>query len=223
MKEGEEMNDRIITVKGIGNVTAKPDLIIITMGLENADYSYSGSMQLASGAVDAIRTALFSVGYEKDSLKTTDFNINTDYESYKDSKGNWKQKFLGYKCTHKLKLEFDFNMKRLNETLSAIASSGANPDFEINFSVKDKDAISEQLLQSAVKNASTKATVLAAAAGLSIGAVQRIDYSWGELHLYSDTKMIEPLCCASEAATALDIEPEDIKVNDTVTVVWAIE
>jgi len=217
------MNERTITVKGIGNVSAKPDLIIITMGLENTDYSYSGAMQLASGAVDAIRTALLSVGYEKDRLKTTDFNINTAYESYKDTKGNWKQKFNGYKCTHNLKLEFDFCMERLNETLSAITSSGANPKLEINFSIKDKNAVSEQLLHNAVENASDKATVLAAAAGLSLGAVQRIDYSWGELRLYSDTKLIEPLYCASEAAPAMDIEPEDIKVNDTVTVVWAIE
>lgn len=217
------MNDRIITVKGIGNVTAKPDLIIITMVLENTDYSYSGAMQLASGAIDSIRTALISVGYVKDCLKTTDFNINTDYESYKDTKGNWKQKFNGYKCIHKLKLEFDFDMERLNETLSAIASSGANPEFEINFSIKDKNAVSNQLLQNAIKNASEKAAVLAAAAGLSLGAIQRIDYSWGELRLYSDTKMIEPLCCASDAAPAIDIEPEDIKVNDTVTVVWTID
>lgn len=85
------MSDRIIAVKGIGNVTAKPDLIIITMMLENTDYSYSGAIQLASGAIDAIRTALISVGYKKDDLRTTDFNINTDYESYKDTKGNWKQ------------------------------------------------------------------------------------------------------------------------------------
>lgn len=216
------MSDRIITVKGIGNVTAKPDLIIITMMLENTDYSYSGAMQLASGVIDAIRTALISVGYKKDDLRTTDFNINTDYESYKDTKGNWKQKFNGYKCIHKLKLEFDFDMERLNKALSAIASSGAKPEFEINFSIKDKNAISNQLLQNAVKNASEKAVVLAAAAGLSLGAIQRIDYSWGELRLYSDTKMIEPLGCASDAVPAMDIEPEDIKVNDTVTVVWTI-
>lgn len=216
------MSDRIITVKGIGSVTAKPDLIIITMVLENTDYSYSGAMQLASGAIDAIRIALVSVGYKKDDLKTSDFNINTDYESYKDTKGNWKQKFNGYKCVHKIKLEFDFDMQRLNKTLSAISSSGANPEFEINFSIKDKNAVSNQLLQNAVKNASEKAAVLAAAAGLSLGAIQRIDYSWGELRLYSDTKMIEPLCCALDAAPAMDIEPEDIKVNDTVTVVWTI-
>lgn len=218
------MNDRIITVKGIGNVTAKPDLIIITMSLENINYSYAGAMQLASGAVDAIRKALITAGYENDSLKTTDFNINTDYESYKDVNGNWKQKFNGYKCTHNLKLEFDFNMERLSETLSAISSCGAKPEFEINFSIKDKNAVSDQLLQNAVKNATDKAVVLAAAAGLSLGAVLRIDYSWGELCLYSDTKMSEPMdCFKATPPMAMDIEPEDIKVNDTVTVVWAIE
>lgn len=218
------MNERTIKVKGIGSVSVKPDMMVISMGIENTDYSYEGAMQLASGAVDSIRTALSAAGYEKDILKTTDFEINTDYESYKDTKGNWKQKFNGYKCTHKLKLEFDFNMERLNETLSAIASSGANPEFEIAFSVKDKHAVSEQLLQNAVKNASDKATVLAVATGLSLGAVQRIDYDWGELRLYSNTKMIEPMdCLASAQKMAMDIEPEDIKANDTVTVIWSIE
>ncbi len=34
------MNDRIIKVKGIGTVSAKPDLIIITMELDTAEFDY---------------------------------------------------------------------------------------------------------------------------------------------------------------------------------------
>lgn len=217
------MNERTITVKGIGKVSAKPDLIVISMALENTDYSYSGAMQLASSAVDAIRKALVSVGFEKEALKTTDFGITTDYDRYKDNKGNWKEKFLGYKCTHRLKLEFDFNMELLNKTLTAIASSGSDPRFDIAFSVKDKEVVSEQLLKDAVQNATKKAEILASASGLSLGAVQNIDYNWGELHLYSRTKFCEPMdCIASAPSMAMDIEPEDIDVNDSVTMVWSI-
>ena len=217
------MNDRIIKVKGIGTVSAKPDLIIITMELDTTEFDYQTTMEKAASELDALRTALISAGYEKDSLKTTDFNINTDYKSIEDSRGNWKRKFIGYKCTHKLKLEFDFSMERLNKTLSAIALCPAKPKLEINFSIKDKNAVSEQLLQSAVKNASEKAAVLAQAANLSLGAIKSIDYSWGELILYSDTKFLKPLeCCESESASDMDIEPEEIMANESVTIVWEI-
>lgn len=215
------MNERIIKVTGIGNVSVKPDLIIITMKLEKTDYSYNGVMQQSSDVLDKLRSSLVSVGFEKDNLKTTDFKIESDYESYKDNRGNWKEKFNGYKCIHRLKLEFNFDMELLNKTLAAISSSGSDPEFNIDFSVKNKNAVSEQLLQNAIKNASEKAAILSAASDVSLGAIQRIDYSWGELHLYSESKMIEPLCCAAEASP-IDIEPEDIKAEDTVTVVWLI-
>lgn len=217
------MNLRTITVQGTGHITARPDLTIITMKLENTALSYQNAMQLASDAIEAIRSSLLDLGYPKDSLKTTDFTVDSLYESYKDNTGNWKQKFTGYQCVHRLKLEFDFDMEQLNQTLSAIASSNTNPEFKIAFSVKDKNAVSEQLLQSAVKNAAEKAAVLAAAAGLTLGAIQTIDYRFGELPLHSDTEIGEPLCLASKAEPAINIEPEDIKARDTVTVVWAIE
>lgn len=216
------MNDRTITVKGVGSVSVKPDLIVISMTLATQAREYQETMTLAAAELDSVRAALFAVGYEKDSLKTTDFSINTEYESVKDRQGAWKQQFLGYKCVHMLKLEFDFDTNRLNDTLKAIAASGVGLEFEINFSIKDKAAVSDQLLREAIHNASAKASILADAAHLSLGAIQQIDYNWGELQVISNTRYTEPLCLAAESVKSIDIEPDDIKVNDTVTVVWAI-
>jgi uncharacterized protein YggE len=86
--------------------------------------------------------------------------------------------------------------------------------------------VSEKLLENAVENAKWKATVLAKAAGVKLGAIQRIDYNWSDIHLYSNTNYM--LCESAAAYSAdntidIDIEPEDIKVSDTATVVWAIE
>ena len=216
------MNDRTITVKGTGSVTAKPDLIVITMKLENTDPSYSGAMEQANHALERLRTALTSAGYAKDDLKTADFRIGADYENYRDDKNNWRQKFVGYQCVHALKLELDLSMERLGKTLAAIAESGADPTFEIRFSVKDKNAVTRQLLENAVKNAGETAAILAGAAGVTLGAIRRIDYDWGEISLYSDTRIAEPLGSPVCAAAAMDMEPEDIQVNDTVTVIWEI-
>ena len=55
--------------------------------------------------------------------------------------------------------------------------------------------------------------------------VRPIDYNWGELHLYSPTRYEMEADCLmkiSAAPTAMDIEPDDIDVSDSVTFVWEI-
>jgi len=48
--------------------------------------------------------------------------------------------------------------------------------------------------------------------------------SWGELHLYSETRFNDIDCMYSKREdSSIDIEPEDVKTSDTVTVIWEIE
>ncbi|HCA29881.1 MAG TPA: SIMPL domain-containing protein [Ruminococcaceae bacterium] len=217
------MNERTLTVKGIGNLKTAPDLVIITMNLTTTTPDYERTTECATLDIESIRKAIISVGYDKQALKTTDFKIKAEYESVKDAAGNWKRKFEGYSCIHHLKLEFDLDMKRLGETILAIAQCGANPEFDINFSIKDKAAVQAELLEKAVANATEKAAILAKASGVSLGAVKHIDYSWGELRLYSNTRFVESAIMEAPAAFGMEIEPEDVEVNDTVTVIWGIE
>lgn len=74
-------------------------------------------------------------------------------------------------------------------------------------------------------NAKAKAEILTKASGVTLGELVSIDYNWGELHLYSPTRYeIDPPCMARASATptAMDIEPDDIDVTDSVTFVWEI-
>ena len=221
------MNKREIVVKGIGKMSAAPDLLVIELNLEVIEPEYDKAMLVATEHLDALRAAVVAVGHDRKSLKTTQFNVNTKYDSYRDKSNNWKQKFIGYSCTHGLRLEFDLDMKKLGVTLGAIADCPPKPKIGIKFSVKDTSTVSEQLLQSAIENAKQKADVLTTAAGVKLGAIKRIDYNWNEHHLYSQTDvcLMESVTdyLESPRALAMDIEPEDIDVSDTVTVVWEIE
>lgn len=70
-----------------------------------------------------------------------------------------------------------------------------------------------------------KAEILTKASGVTLGELVSIDYNWGELHLYSPTRYeMEDDCLMkiSAAPTAMDIEPDDIDVSDSVTFVWEI-
>lgn len=216
--------NRLLTVKGTGTVSLKPDVIIITMNLESQGLEYDQTMKTATDSIDKLTAAMESVGFDKKDLKTTNFNVRTNYESYSDKDNNYKTRFVGYICDQGLKIEFDFDSKIMANVFSAIAKSAIHPRLNIEFSVKDKNAVTEGLLVQAAENAKKKAEILAKASQVKLGNLISIDYNWGELHLYSPTRYdMESKVMALGAAMAPDIEPDEITVSDTVTYVWEIE
>lgn len=214
---------RTITVKGIGAVSVKPDLIVLRLSMETAEYEYDAAMKAAAEKIDFLNKALEAAGFEKKSAKTADFRVRADYDRLNDGKGNYTSVFMGYKCRHELKIEFDFDTKRLAKALSEISKCIAKPEISIDFTVKDSSAVSGELLKEAVKNAREKAEILCAASGAKLGELLSIDYNWSELHLYSATDYdVEGKCMMLGAADDMDIEPEEIKARDTATFAWEI-
>ena len=215
---------KTITVKGVGNVSVKPDLIVVSMKLATEDIEYDKTMELAAQRISLINDSLEKIGFKKNSVKTTDFNVRTNYESVKDKSGNYKSVFKGYVCNHNLKVEFDFDTKTLARVLSAISESLAKPEFSISFTVKNPSVVSGELLKSAVKNAKEKAEILCSASGVKLGELVSIDYNWGEINLYSDTnyEVGDRFMAKAACLSNIDIQPDDIKTSDTATLVWEI-
>lgn len=214
--------NRTITITGVGQASVKPDQIVITLALETIDYEYEKTMQLATAAIATLNEAIHSAGFGKETLKTTRFNIDTDYESFRDKNNDYKRRFAGYKCEHNLKLTFDYDTAQLSKVLTAIAKSHVYPEINIQFTVKDPTAVSEQLLINATENARRKAEVLARAAGTELGELLNIDYSWNDIYFHSPTHYQRNSHIMMEAS-APEIEPEDINVQDSVSFVWGLK
>ena len=217
---------RTITVKGMGRVTTAPDYVVISMSLTAQENDYEETMELAAKKIEYLNASLEEIGFEKKSVKTTNFNVRTDYERVKDRNGDYKSVFNGYICSHRLKVEFDFDTKRLAQTLYAISRCLAEPELSISFTVKDPSAVNKELLKSATINAKEKAQILCEASGVELGQLLTIDYNWGELNIVSHTDyMLEDRCMAMPVGGLADmeIEPDDIDVSDTATFVWEIK
>lgn len=216
---------RTITVKGIGKVSTKPDFIVLSMNLESQRTEYEAVMAAAAESIEQLNNALYNVGFDKDAVKTTNFNIHTDYDSERQKDGSYKRIFNGYVVSHNLKVEFDFDSARLSKALSAGGSCLAHPQLNIAFTVKDATEINEEMLCSATVNAKRKAEILCEASGVELGNLLSIDYNWGELNIYSDTRyeMADDCIAAPMMAKSIEIEPDDIEVSDTATFVWEIK
>jgi len=215
---------KTITVKGTGKVSVKPDLIVVSMRLETAGKEYEKTTEDAARKIELINNSLKDAGFEKDAVKTTSFNVRADYENVRDENGRYVNVFKGYVCNHGLKIQFDFDTKRLAKVLSAVSSCVAKPEFSVSFTVKDPSAISKDLLNDAAKNAKEKAEILCAASGVRLGELTNIDYNFGHINAYSDTSYEIGSRCMAKAAclSNIDVTPDDIDVSDSATFVWEI-
>lgn len=112
--------------------------------------------------------------------------------------------------------------------LYALAHCPLSPEFSIEYTVSDPEASKNELLGKAVKDSLKKASVLAEASDVKLGKIINIDYSWGEIDFVSKPLQEMSLrCCELDesysASYDMDIEPDDIDITDTVTVVLALE
>ena len=199
------------------------------MTLEGLWPQYGDALKHSSEDTEALKVLLEKFGFEKTGLKTLSFSVDPEYESYQEKK-TWKQRLLGYRFRHMMKVEFDSDNERLGKVLYALANNKAvTPEFRISYTVKDPEASKNELLAAAVKDSLCKAKVLSDAAGVVLKELQSIDYSWGEINFeVAPMKRIESkmMTCedgADYGSYDMDIEPDDIEVTDTVTVVWEIE
>lgn len=218
---------RTIRVTGRGQIKVRPDTMRITVTLSGVFKEYADTLRRSSENTEALKDVLSAFGFERSDLKTLSFNVDTEYESYRDKNNDYRQRFVGYRFNHILKLEFASDNDRLGKILYALANCKVRPEFRISYTVADPEAAKNLLLGKAVADAREKAAVLTQSGGVGLKEIQSIDYSWGEIDLeYRPMRGDALIECRAVpmAAKSFDpgIEPDDIDVSDTVTVLWEI-
>ncbi len=221
--------DRTIKVTGKGKISVKPDQILLNLYLEDVKENYEETLEQSSIQTEILKDVFENLGFARTDLKTINFNVNTKYERYHDKYNNWKEEFKGYEFQHSLKIEFDANNKLLGNVLYALAHCSVSPKFYINYTIKDKESAKKQLLNKAVMDSKIKAEILAEAAGVSLGDIQIIDYSWEELNFIASPMskggMALSICevaCKENNSYDFNIEPDNIVAEDNVTIIWNI-
>ena len=222
----ENTRTKTIRVTGKGKIAVKPDMVRLVLNLEDMSKSYEETLEQSTIQVEMLKDCFEMLGFKRTDLKTLSFNVDTKYESYQVADKSWKSRFMGYEFKHSLKIEFDADNERLGRVLYALAHCPVQPEFRIIYTIKDVEASKNLLLEKAVVDSKAKANALTKAAGVKLGDILTIDYSWGEIEFISTpmSRMMEPCMMVEEDTCSykIDIEPDDIDVSDTVTIVWNI-
>lgn len=214
--------DKVIRVTSKGNLVVQPDQMIVEITLKGLFKDYAKTLQQSTEQINKIKDILKPLGFESTDIKTIYFDINAEYEYYGLRE---KERLVGYKFIHKLKIEFPKDNELLGRILSALSNSKLKPNIDIRYTVSDPEEAKNKLLDKAIQDSKRKAEVLTTAAGVKLGVLQTIDYSWSESEILIENRAI-PAFGLSKNTNMLgmpDIEPDDIELEDTITIVWRIE
>ena len=214
-----------LRVTGKGILSLKPDTIVVKFTSSAVYADYAETIAMASKATKDLKAVIAKAGVDSELLKTTNLDVSPEYDTWYDDNNHRHEKFIGYKYTHNSKIKIDNDNKILGKLLYEVSASPLDVRFDISYTVKDIEKSKNDLLREAIKDAKEKAQILSEEAGVKLKSVVDINYSWGEIEIYSEplSLMDSQICAAPLKSFDIDIDADDIDVNDTVTVVWEIE
>ena len=208
---------RLLKVQGKGNVTMEPDIVTISFSVDVKVWDYDECLQTLNKRTEDLRQSMVASGLDKAQLKTSAFNVDVKTR-YKDG----ETFFDGYSASHRLHIEIPQDKVLMNKVLRHVSKGHSGASIKLSFSIKDKDMLRKKVLTQAVLAAKENATTLAAASDLKLGKLMQMDYGWSEVHIYEHEDNFMCECLSAPMDYNADIDPEDVRAEDCVTLVYEI-
>lgn len=202
-----------ITVTGQGTVTAKPDTVIITLGVRTEHTNVQEALAENAKRANNVIRALKTIEVNEEDIDTASFSI---YPKYNYSNGT--ATLTGYEVEH----IFDITVKdtkKVGNIYDTAIASGANIARQIQFRLANEQPYYQQALMLAVKNAKEKAITIARTLGLPMH----------DMPLQIKEESVAPpfprapysATTLAESSTATPIQTQDIIIKATVQAVFS--
>ena len=159
-----------IRVIGEANIEKTPDQTTIQFVVETTGKTPELAQAENSKISSQVYQELMGQGIGREQFKTTQLSLDVQREYNKDG----TNKVIGYRMTHRVSLKLDGTDKAWPMVTSLIAS-GVNRIDSVQFGLKDESSAQREALAAAVKDAQSKAAVLAEASGRRIIGVRAIE------------------------------------------------
>lgn len=208
---------RTISVNGEGRVSMAPDVVMMSVGVDERNADLNTAQSTAADKMDAIIAALRSNGVAEDDIQTGNYSVNAERDYEQEG-----QPVTGYVVSHTVTAKVR-EIGNAGAVISATIDAGANVVGGIWFALDDPAGAIQQARELAVADAEAKATELARLANATLGPVQVISEGYtpssppvaynGAADVYVD---------AARASVAPSINPGQTEVVLTVSVTYAI-
>lgn len=196
--QAAEAQPPILSVSGSGMVQGAPDQAAITLGVVTRAETAGEAQQENAAKAAAIRSALTALGVEDADVKTEDYNFRPEY-----SREAGERTVVGYTASNVIRVKVR-NVALVGDVVDAALANGANTIHSLDFSIRDTDALRKRALESAVKDARSKADAIAHALGKSIVGVQHVSENTGMFQPRQSNAMMMKSMDAAGGSTPID-------------------
>ena len=201
-----------ITVTGESTVLVAPDMATISLGVTTNGDTAAAAMRANSDAMTVVTERLKAAGLASEDLQTSNLSLSPTWSN--SSSG--ASVVAGYTANNMLTVRVR-DLALLGGLLDASVSDGANALNGLNFDVAEPRPVQDQARKAAVEDARARASLLAEAAGGTLGAV--IEMVEGQVY-NAGPQMFR---ADSAKAGAVPVEAGQIGLTAAVTVTFALE
>lgn len=199
-----------ITVTGIGQVAAAPDMATIRLGVVEEAASAAEAMRAASAASAAILAEVEAAGIAARDVQTSDLSMGPVW----GDGGPGQPRIVAFEARNTLMVRVR-DLSALGGVLDAVLEAGANRFEGLSFSLQDPEPVADEARRRAVDDAARKAALYAGAAGVTLGPILEISESGAARPQPMEMAM-------ARLADAMPIAEGEVSTEAHVTIVWAI-
>ncbi|MCL4238305.1 MAG: SIMPL domain-containing protein [Anaerolineae bacterium] len=157
---------RTITVTGYGSAFGAPDIVMLGLGVEVVNADIVAAMDETTARMNAVMDALKAGGVAAEDIRTDHYSIYQDYGYNPASTGEMGQP--QYRVSVGVTVIVR-QTETVGELLASAVQAGANMVNYLQFDIEDRAGLEAEARDLAVADAQSRASLLAAALGLSVG------------------------------------------------------
>jgi len=205
---------RRMTVTGTGEVSGRPDMADVTVGVETDAETARAGLDANNAAMTRVMAAMADLGIAEKDLQTSGFSINPRYEQKPNS--NEPPRLVGYQVRNQLHVAVR-DLDKLGQVLDAAVTQGSNRIDGLAFGFAAPESMLDEARKRAVADARRKAQIYAEGLDLKLGSILSVDEAGGG-------GPPRPMFArALAAAPAVPIAAGESTLQVQVNVVWQIE
>lgn len=203
-----------ISVSGTGTVSAAPDMAVVSLGARADAGTAREALARTSQAVAATLEVLADAGISPADIQTQGVQITPRW-TRQQNVSDQPPRIVGYIASNTLRVRVR-DLERLGGVLDAAVESGANTIGGIRFTLEDSDAAMADARRAAVEDGMAKASLLAEAAGVTLGRLLLLTEGGGA------TPQGMVMREAMMADAAVPVAPGEVDFSARVTMIYEI-
>ena len=202
---------RTVNVSGSGQVSAQPDIAVVTLGVQTEAEEAASALTENSQQMQALVDVLRDEDVAAEDIQTQVVRLRPRYEEEPRAEG--QRELIGYTATNVVEVRIR-DLDAAGGVLDAAVQAGGNRIEGIRFEVSEPAAYLDQAREVAWNDAQHRAEQLASLAGVELGGIMTINESGRGPQPVVERPM------AVEAAAAVPIEPGSQSIQVDLQVTW---